>query len=102
MKIFLLFLVDMLLPIFDDVDLLALLFLVTMMRTMLLLLVAHGCCSLATEHQSDLVPESNATKQAHAQLTDRGWGPHSHKGIPIIPVKMGTGGPHFHGVPKIL
>ena len=95
-----LFFVDMLLPIVVIVDLLALLFLVTMMPTMLLLLVVHGCCSVVAEPQSDLVPESSATKQAHAQLTDRGWGPHSHKGIPIISMKMGMGGSPFSWGPQ--
>ena len=67
-----LFFVDMLLLIVVVVDLLALLFLLTMMPTLLLLLVAHRCCSLAAEPKSDLVPESNATKQAHAQLIGGG------------------------------
>ena len=71
-----------------------------MMPALLLLLVAHGCCSVVAEPKSDLIPESGATKQAHAKLTDRGWGPHSHKGIPIISVKMGMGGSSFSWGPQ--
>ena len=87
----------MLLPIVVVVDLLALLFLVTMMPTMLLLLVAHGCCSLATEPKSDLVPES---KQAHAQLINRPWvGSPFSQGDPHYTGENGDEGSPFHGVP---
>ena len=28
-------------------------------------------------------------------------GPYFHVGVPVSPMKMGLGGPHFHRVPKI-
>ena len=101
MKIFLLlFFVDMLLPIVVVVDLLPLLFLVTMMPTILLFLVAHGCCSLATESKSDLVPESNATKQAHAQAHRPGVRSPFSQGDPHYTGENGDGGSPFSWGPQ--
>ena len=65
-----------------------------------LLLVAHGCCSLATEPQSDLVPESNATKQAHAQAHRPGVRSPFSQGDPHYTGENGDGGSPFSWGPQ--